>query len=163
MANNVHAIPEGYHSITPALTCKNAAKAIDFYKEALGAKEINRMEMPGGMIGHAELQIGDSRFFVSDEYPGMSTGPDPNAKAPSSYLFIYTDDVDTAYDKAVSAGCKAAMPLQNQFWGDRYGKLVDPFGHHWGLAQHVEDVTPEEVERRGKEWQASMAKSAGPS
>jgi PhnB protein len=163
MANSVRAIPEGYHTITPALTCKGAAKAIDFYKQAFGAKEISRMEMPGGMIGHAELQIGDSKFFVSDEFPGMSAGPDARGKSatPSSYLFLYTADVDTVYNKAVSAGCTATMPLQNQFWGDRYGKLSDPFGHHWGLAQHVEDVSPEEMERRGKEWHANMAKSAG--
>jgi PhnB protein len=161
MANTVRAIPEGYHSITPALTCKNAAKAIDFYKEALGAKEIMRMEGPGGIIGHAELQIGDSRFFVNDEFPGMASAPDPNTKSSSSYLFIYTDDVDTVYNRAVAAGCKATMPLQNQFWGDRYGKLADPYGHHWGLAQHVEDVAPEEMQRRSKEWQASMSKSAG--
>jgi len=156
------AIPEGFHTITPALTCKGAAKAIDFYKQAFGATEISRMEM-GGMIGHAELQIGDSRFFVSDEFPGMASGPDPNSKSPSSYLFLYTDDVDKVYNRALSAGCTPTMPLQNQFWGDRYGKLSDPFGHHWGLAQHVEDVAPEEMERRAKEWQASMAKSAGAS
>jgi PhnB protein len=161
MANNVRAIPEGFHSITPALTCKNAAKAIDFYKQALGAKEISRMEMPGGMIGHAEIQIGDSKIFISDEFPGMASGPDLNAKSPSSHLFVYTDDVDTVYNKAVSAGCKPTMPLQNQFWGDRYGKVADPFGHHWGLAQHVEDVSREEMDRRAKEWQANMAKSAG--
>jgi PhnB protein len=158
----VKAIPEGFHSITPALTCKGAAKAIDLYKQAFGATEISRMEM-GGMIAHAELQIGDSRIFISDEFPGMATAPDPNSKAPSSYLFIYTDDVDKVYNQAVSAGCKPTMPLQNQFWGDRYGKLSDPFGHHWGLSQHVEDVAPEEMERRAKEWEASMAKSAGAS
>ena len=161
MAENVSAIPKDYHSITPALTCKGAAKAIYFYKEAFGAKEISRMEIPGGMIGHAELQIGDSKIFVSDEFPGMSAGPDSNSKVPSSYLFIYTEDVDTVYNQAVSAGCTATMPLQNQFWGDRYGKVSDPFGHHWGLAQHVEDVSHEEMDRRAKEWQASMAKSAG--
>jgi PhnB protein len=156
------AIPEGFHSITPALTCKGAAQAIDLYKQAFGATEISRMEM-GGMIAHAELQIGDSRIFISDEFPGMAVAPDPNSKSPSSYLFIYTDDVDKVYNQAVSAGCKPTMPLQNQFWGDRYGKLTDPFGHHWGLSQHVEDVAPEEMERRAKEWQASMAKSAGAS
>ncbi len=160
MANNVRAIPEGFHSITPALTCKGAAKAIDFYKQAFGAKEMSRMEMPGGMIGHADLQIGDSRIFVNDEYPGMASGPDANA-TPSSSLFIYTDDVDSIYNKAVSAGCKPTMPLQDMFWGDRYGKVIDPFGHHWGLAQHIEDVAQDELERRSKEWQASMAKSAG--
>ncbi|MDP9337924.1 MAG: VOC family protein [Acidobacteriota bacterium] len=161
MAENVSAIPKGYHSITPALTCKGAAKAIDFYKQAFGAKEISRMEIPGGMIGHAELQIGDSKIFVSDEFPGMAQAPDANAKTPSSYLFIYTDDVDNVYNKAVSAGCTSTMPLQNQFWGDRYGKVSDPFGHHWGLAQHIEDVSHEEMDRRAKEWQANMAKSAG--
>jgi PhnB protein len=159
MANNVHAIPEGFHSITPALTCKGASKAIDFYKQALGAKEVSRMEMPGGMIGHADLQVGDSHFFVSDAFPGMSSGPE--GKTPSSYLSIYTDDVDSAFNKAVSAGCTVTMPLQDMFWGDRYGKFTDPFGHHWGMAQHVEDVAPDEMERRSREWQASMAKSAG--
>jgi PhnB protein len=155
---DVRAVPEGFHSITPALTCKNAAKALDFYKQAFGATEIMRMDH-NGLIGHAEMQLGDSRFFVSDEFPGMSAGPDPN-RAPGNYLFVYTDNVDEVYNNAVAAGCTATMPLQNQFWGDRYGKLTDPFGHHWGLAQHVEDVSPEEMDRRAKEWQASMAKSA---
>jgi PhnB protein len=162
MANNVRAIPEGYHAITPALTCKDAAKAIDFYKKALGAKEIHRMEGPDGKIGHAELQLGDSKFMLNDEFPGMASGPDSKTKSgPSSYLFIYTEDVDTTFNKAVSAGCQVTMPLQNQFWGDRFGKFVDPFGHHWGMAQHVEDVAPAEMERRAKEWQEKMAKSAG--
>jgi PhnB protein len=162
MANTVRAIPEGYHSITPSLTCREAAKAIDFYKKAFGAKENHRMQGPDGKIGHAELQIGDSRLMLNDEFPSMASGPDPNSKsAPSSYLLIYTSDVDTAFNKAVSAGCKVTMPLQNQFWGDRYGRLADPFGHHWGLAQHVEDVAPAEMERRAKEWQEKMAKSAG--
>jgi PhnB protein len=159
MANNVQAIPAGFHSITPALTCKNAAKAIDFYKQALGAKEISRMEMPGGGIGHADLQIGDSHFFLNDEYPDMAAAPD--GKVPSVSLFVYTEDVDSIFNKAVAAGCTVTMPLQDMFWGDRYGKFTDPFGHHWGLAQHIEDVAPDEMERRSKEWQASMAKSAG--
>jgi PhnB protein len=163
MTNNVSAIPKGYHSITPALTCKDAAKAIDFYKEALGATEISRMEMPGGKIGHAELQIGDSKFFLNDEYPGMASAPDPNSKSAPISLFVYTEDVDSLFNNAVAAGCKVTMPLQDQFWGDRYGKLADPFGHHWGLAQHIEDVAPDEMERRSKEWQANMAKSAGQS
>jgi PhnB protein len=160
MADKVSPIPEGFHSITPALTCKGAAKALDFYKRAFGAKEISRMEMDG-MIGHSELQIGNSKIFVSDEFPGMSSAPDVNSKAPSSSLLIYSDNVNALYDQAVSAGCTATMPLQDQFWGDRYGKVSDPFGHHWGLAQHIEDVSPEETERRAQEWQANMAKSAG--
>ena len=161
MTKNVQAVPEGYHTLTPALTCKNAAQAIDFYKKALGAKEINRMEMPGGMIAHAELQIGDSKLFISDEFPGMASAPDPNSKSvPAVYIFLYTDNVDKIFNTAVSAGCKVTMPLQDQFWGDRYGKLADPYGHSWGLAQHVEDVVPAEMERRGKEWRDNMAKSA---
>jgi PhnB protein len=108
------------------------------------------------------LQIGDSKFMLSDEYPQMASAPDANSKsAPSSYLFIYSTDVDNDFNRAVSAGCKVTMPLQDQFWGDRYGRLSDPFGHHWGLAQHVEDVAPAEMERRAKEWQEKMAKSAG--
>jgi PhnB protein len=162
MSNPVRPIPEGYHSITPAITCKNASKAIDFYKNALGASEIMRMQGPGGMVTHAELRIGDSVIFVSDEFPGMAVAPSGSGPA-SSYLFLYTDNVDTVFNRAVSAGCHVDMPLDNMFWGDRYGKVTDPFGHHWGLAQHVEDVAPEEMKRRSAEWSAKMAKAAGQS
>jgi PhnB protein len=156
----VRAIPEGYHSITPAITCKGAAKAIDFYKEAFQAKVISRMDGPGGTVAHADLMIGDSHFMLGDEFPGMSGSPAPNAP-PCSSLFVYTDNVDQAFDRAVKAGCSVNMPLADQFWGDRYGKLVDPFGHHWGLAQHIEDVAPDEIKRRSEAWMAQMAKSAG--
>lgn len=159
MSNPVRAIPEGYHTVTPALTCKNAAQAIDYYKSVFGAAEIMRMAGPGDKIGHAELRIGDSVIFVSDEFPGMSAAPAPGAMNPT-YLFLYLEDVDTTFNRAVSAGARVDMPLTNQFWGDRYGKITDPFGHHWGLSQHVEDVAPEEMERRSKEWQAKMAKAA---
>jgi PhnB protein len=162
MSNPVRPIPQGYHSITPAITCKNASKAIDFYKNALGASEIMRMAGPGGTVGHAELRIGDSVIFVSDEFPGMAVAPSGSGPA-SSYLFLYTDNVDTVFNRAVSAGCRVDMPLDNMFWGDRYGKVTDPFGHHWGLAQHVEDVAPEEMKRRSAEWSAKMAKAAGQS
>jgi PhnB protein len=161
MADQVKGTPEGYHTITPALTCKGAAQAIEFYKKAFGATEIMRMEGPGGSIGHAEMQIGNSRFFLNDEFPGMASAPDVNAKAASSYLFIYSENVNKDFDTAVSAGCDVTMPLMDQFWGDRFGRLKDPYGHHWGMAQHVEDVAPEEMERRSKEWQAQMAKAAG--
>jgi PhnB protein len=156
----VRAIPEGYHSLTPALVCKDAARAIDFYKQAFNAKEISRMAGPGGGIGHAELQIGDSRFMLSDEFPGMAHAPGPTPNTSNS-LFLYSDNVDAVFDRAVKAGAKVEMPLQNQFWGDRYGKIRDPFGHSWGLAQHVEDVAPAEMERRAKEWMAQMSKAAG--
>jgi PhnB protein len=160
MSANVRPIPEGYHSLTPALTCRDAARAIDFYKEALGAKEIMRMAGPGGKVMHAELQIGDSRFMVSDEFPGMSAAPNPSALA-SSYLYIYTQDADTAFNRAVKAGAQATMQPTNMFWGDRYGKVTDPFGHQWGIATHVEDVAPDEMQRRSEEFSKQMAKAAG--
>jgi PhnB protein len=156
----VRAIPEGYHSLTPTIVCKNAAKAIEFYKEAFHAKEISRMTGPGNSIGHAELQIGDSRLMLSDEFPGMANAPGPNPITCYS-LFVYTDNVDAMFDRAVKAGGKVEMPLANQFWGDRYGKVRDPFGHQWGLAQHVEDVSPEEMKKRAAEWTAKMSKAAG--
>lgn len=158
----VRAIPEGFHTITPSIVCKNAAKAIDFYKEVFRAKEINRMAGPGGTIGHAELQIGDSRLMISDEFPGAASAPGPNTP-PSSYLYVYTDNVDALFDRAVKAGAKVEMALQNQFWGDRYGKIQDPFGHRWGLAQHVEEVSPAEMERRSAAFMAQMSKAAGSS
>ena len=162
MPNSVRAIPEGYHTMTPGLTCKNTAQAIDFYKSVFGAKEIMRMPGPGGMIMHAEIQIGDSRMMLADEFPGMSIAPTPGAMSPVS-IFMYTEDVDAVFNRAVSAGAKVDMPLMDQFWGDRYGKITDPFGHHWGLAQHMEDVAPAEMQRRSEEWTAKMAKAAGQS
>lgn len=159
MAGTVSPIPQGYHSVSPALTCKDAAKAIDFYREAFGATEIMRMAGPGGSIGHAELRIGDSVIFVSDEFPGMSAAPAPGVM-PSSYLFLYTNDVDETFKRALAAGATVSMPVADMFWGDRYGKLTDPFGHSWGVATHVEDVAPAEMERRAAEWTANMAKAA---
>jgi PhnB protein len=157
----VRPVPEGYHSLTPTLVCKDAAQAIDFYKQAFQAKELGRMTGPGGKIGHAELQIGDSRLMLSDEFPGMASAPGPTPNTSCS-IVIYTDNVDTMFERAVKAGAKVEMPLQNQFWGDRYGKLRDPFGHQWGLAQHVEDVAPAEMERRSKAWMAEFsAKASG--
>jgi PhnB protein len=160
MQNNVRPIPEGYHSISPAITCKNAAEAIEFYKNAFGATEMNRMEGPGGSVGHAELRIGDSVIFVSDEFPGMSAAPTPGA-TPSSYLFMYTEDCDAVFNRALEAGATIAMPMADMFWGDRYGRLTDPFGHSWGVATHVEDVAPEEMQRRAAEWTAKMANMSG--
>jgi len=158
--STVRAIPEGYHSLTPALVCKGAARAIEFYKQAFNAKELHRMQGPGDKIGHAELQIGDSRLMLSDEFPGMANAPGSTPNSSNS-IVLYTDNVDEVFNRAVKAGAKVEMPLENQFWGDRYGKLRDPFGHQWGLAQHVEDVAPAEIERRGKEWMAKMSKTAG--
>jgi PhnB protein len=160
MTNAVRPIPEGYHSISPSLTCRGAARAIEFYKEVFGATELMRMPGPDGTVMHAELKIGDSVFFLNDEFPGMCAAPSGDAMH-SSYLFLYTDDVDSVFNRSVTAGCRVDMPLQDQFWGDRYGKITDPFGHQWGLAQHVEDVAPEEMKRRSAEMTAKMAKAAG--
>jgi PhnB protein len=150
-----NAKPQGYHSITPSLTCKNAADAIDYYTKVFGAKELFRMAAPGGKIGHAELTIGDSRIFVNDEFGPSASG------TPGMSLFLYVDDVDSVFNKAVSTGSQVLMPLDNQFWGDRFGRVSDPFGHHWGLATHVEDVAPDEMERRAAEWMKKAAAAQG--
>jgi len=159
MSNPVRAVPEGYHSVTPYLTCRDTAKAIEFYKSVLGATEIMRMTGPGDKIGHAELKIGDSHIFLSDEFPGMNSAPTPGVKNACG-IFLYLENVDDIFNKAVASGATVDMPLMNKFWGDRYGKITDPFGHNWGLSQHVEDVAPDEMMRRSKEWQEKMAKAA---
>src|SRR5260370_39644657 len=146
MPNAVRAIPEGYHTVTPYLPWKNSAQAIEFYKSVFGATEIMRMTGPGGKIGHAEIQIGDSHIMLADEFSGMSSAPTPGTKNPCG-LFLYLENVDATFNRAGAAGAKVDIPLENQFWGDRYGKLTDPFGHQWGLAQHVEYVAPEEMRR----------------
>ncbi len=156
MANPVKPIPDGYHSITPSLICSNAAAAIDFYKKAFGAQEIMRMPSPDGKISHAELKIGDSAFMLSDEFPGRAVPPNPKAP-PSSELFLYVTDADTTFKRAIEAGAKSEMPMQDMFWGDRYGKVVDPSGHHWGIATHKEDVAPEDMKRRAAEFMAKAA------
>jgi PhnB protein len=156
---SVPTIPPGYHTITPGITCRDAAKAIDFYKEAFGATEVMRMADPDGRIMHAELKIGDSHVFVGDEYPGMSAAPAPGA-IPSQSLYLYVDNVDALHEQALAAGGSAAMPVADMFWGDRMSKVIDPFGHHWSLATHIEDVAPEEMDRRSRQWLAQMANRA---
>jgi PhnB protein len=141
-----HGIPKGYHSVTPGLTVRDGAKAIEFYKQAFGAKEISRMVAPGGKIGHAELQIGDSRIMLGDEFPGSARSPISLGGTTVSF-HVYFADVDSAFKQAVAAGAKAGMAPADMFWGDRYAKVTDPFGHSWGLATHVKDVTPEEMQK----------------
>jgi PhnB protein len=144
----VKPIPEGYHTVTPYLTIRGAARAIEFYQRAFGAEELMRMPGPEGKIMHAELQIGDSRLMLSDEFPEMG-GKSPQALGGSpGFLFLYVKDVDAAFQRAVGAGAQAKVPPADMFWGDRFGRLVDPFGHEWGLATHREDLTPEEIARR---------------
>ena len=156
MPTKAKAIPTGYHSLTPYLTVNDAARAIDFYKRAFGAKEVMRMDGPQGKIGHAELKIGDSPLMLADEMPGGSSRSPQSVGATTAGVFLYVEDVDSVYKQAVSAGAKAEMPPTDMFWGDRFGKLLDPFGHSWALATHIEDVAPDEMARRGKEAMAKM-------
>jgi len=157
---SVKAIPQGFHSLTPSIVCKNASRAIEFYKEVFRATEKERMAGPGGLIMHAELLIGDSILMLCDEIPGMATAPAPGNAPPSYNLFVYLDNVDAAFQRAIQAGSKVEMPLENQFWGDRYGKVRDPFGHVWGLAQHIEDVPADEMKRRSEAYMAQRSKAA---
>jgi PhnB protein len=162
MAGTVKPIPEGYHTVTPHLVIKGADKAIEFYQKALGARQLGGVfRSPDGKVAHAELQIGDSRIMLADEFPGMGADSSPQTLGGTSgHLFIYTDNVDQLFDQAVKAGAKAVMPLMNQFWGDRYGQVKDPFGHVWAFGQHVEDVAPQDMERRAKEAFAKAAQAA---
>ena len=144
----VKPIPDGWHSVTPSLTVRGAARAIEFYKQVFGATEMLRMPGPEGKIMHAELRIGDSVVMLNDEFPDMGTrSPEALGGSPAS-LFLYVEDVDTIFERAVKAGAQAAMPPQDMFWGDRFGRVVDPFGHGWAIATHKEDLTPEEIARR---------------
>jgi PhnB protein len=147
----VKPIPEGYHSVTPYLIIKGASAAIDYYKKVFGATERMRMDGPGGTIGHAELMIGDSTIMLADEHPEMGhRSPKTLGGTPVS-LLLYVEKVDDVFKRAMDAGAKSVRPLENQFYGDRMGTLEDPFGHLWSVATHVEDVPPEEMERRAKE------------
>jgi PhnB protein len=148
MSSAVRPIPKGYHTVTPILSVKGAAEALEFYKKAFGAQELMRFAQPDGRIGHAEIQIGDSRIMMADEFPEM------NFRSPKSYggtpvgIMLYTENVDAFVERAVGAGAKLVRPVQNQFYGDRTGSIEDPFGHSWHVATHVEDVPPDELQRR---------------
>lgn len=155
MPNNVKPVPAGYHTVTPYLVVRDGAKAIDFYSRAFGAKELGRMDGPDGKVMHAELQLGDSRIMLSEEMMGNKS-PQSLGGSPVS-VFLYVEDVDSVFQQAIDAGAKADMPPADMFWGDRYGKLTDPFGHQWGMATHIEDVAPEEM---GKRAEAAMAQQA---
>jgi PhnB protein len=149
MALQVKPIPDGYHALTPYLRIRGAAAAIEFYKNAFGASEVMRLvgKDPGNVL-HAELKIRDSFLMLGEEMPEMNLLSPASVGNVSSGVFMYVEDVDAAYNRAVELGAKPTMPPQLMFWGDRYGKLTDPFGHEWALATHVEDVSPEEVQRR---------------
>jgi PhnB protein len=149
-------IPEGYHTITPYLALDDASEAIEFYKRAFGAKERMRMDAPGGKIGHAQLEIGDSVVMLSDTFPQSYVKPPKELGGTTGDVFMYVEDVDAVVKQAVEAGATVEMEVSDQFWGDRFGSVVDPFGHHWSIATHVEDVPPEEMAERGKAAMAAM-------
>src|SRR5262245_31346794 len=150
-------IPPGYHTVTPYLVCRNAAAAIEFYKKALGAKEKLRMEGPGGMIAHAEITVNGSVIMLGDESPQMNQkSPQTLGGAPGG-VFLYLPDVDKAWARAIAAGAKAEMPPTDMFWGDRYCKFSDPFGHNWSMGTHIEDVSDKETARRAEKEMAKFA------
>jgi PhnB protein len=152
----VKPIPEGYHSLQIYLAVEDAAKAIDFYKEAFGAEEFIRMPGPDGKIAHAELQIGDSKLMLSDPFPQSNVRPPSERGGPTASVFMYVEDVDAAFEQAQRAGAEVEMELEDMFWGDRFGTLSDPFGHVWSLATHKEDLSEEEMAERSKAAMAEM-------
>jgi PhnB protein len=158
MSGKANPIPEGYHSVTPYLCVDGAARAIEFYKEAFGATEVMRMEAPGGKIGHAEIKIGDSVIMLADEHPELNFRSPQTIGGTSAHFMIYVEDVDARVERAVAAGARLTRPVKDQFYGDRTGGVEDPFGHHWYIATHIEDLSPEEIRRR---MDAEMAQHTG--
>ncbi len=158
MAGTSRRVPEGYHTVTPHLTIRGAGEAIEYYKKAFGAREIRRSPGPDGKLMHAEIQIGDSRIFLNDEFPEMGASSPLALKGTPVTMHLYVDDCDGFFDKAVKAGATVAMPLADQFWGDRYGLLVDPFGHRWAIASHQKDMTPEQMRAAAEAAMKQMAK-----
>jgi PhnB protein len=154
MPSKVQPIPKGFHSITPYLVVTDAKRAIEFYQRAFGAHEIVKMDGPNGKIMHAELKIGDSVLMLADEMPGTGTSAPKTLGGTTAGVMLYTDNVDSVFKQAISAGAKADQQPADQFWGDRYGKLTDPFGHSWSLATHIEDVAPEEMRKRMRDEMA---------
>jgi PhnB protein len=156
----VKPIPEGYQSVIPALSIEGAAEAIEFYKRAFGAKERSRMLGPGNTIAHAEIEIGDSVVMVNDPFPQSSVRPPTELGGTSIGLFCYVEDVDATFKQAIDAGAESVMEVEDQFWGDRFGSVRDPYGHSWSLATHIEDVSPEEMEERSRQFMEAMASSS---
>jgi PhnB protein len=154
---SVQPVPEGYHTLIPYLAVDDAAKAIEYYKKAFGAKERARMDGPDGTIGHAELEIGDSVVMLADPFPHASTTPPSAAGATTASVVMYVDDVDAVVKKAVAGGATITEEVEDKFWGDRFGTISDPFGHVWSIGTHVEDVPPQEMAERAKSAMAAMS------
>jgi len=161
MPREVKPVPAGYHTVTPYLTVNDASRAIDFYKRAFGAQETVRMQGPPGKIGHAELKIGDSMIMLADEMPGSGCRAPQSLGGSTVNIFMYVTDVDSTFKQAVNAGAKVETAPADMFWGDRFGKLTDPFGHSWSVATHKEDVAPEEMQKRAQAAMSGMTQKAG--
>lgn len=157
MADKVQAVPQGFHTLTPHLVVRNADQAIEFYKKAFGAElQGGVVRGPDGKVMHAQLRIGDSFLMLNDEMPEYGSLSPLSGGSSSVTIHIYTDNVDAAFERATSAGAKVGMPLADQFWGDRYGTVTDPYGHKWSLATHVKDLSPQEMDRAMTEAMATM-------
>jgi len=159
MKRSTQPVPPGFHTVTPSLTVRNGSQAIEFYKKALGAEQRMCMTGPDGKITHAELKIGDSVVFLNDENPQMGCKSPQTLGGTSGTFYLYVEDVDKAFQRAVDAGGKATMPVTDMFWGDRFGSFVDPYGHTWGLSTHTQDMTEQEMEEGAKAFYAQMAQA----
>lgn len=146
MNQTVRPIPEGFHSVTPHLVCDGAAKALDFYGACFGAVELTRMPGPGGKIMHAEMRVGDSIIMLCDEFPEYGSRGPLALQGSAVVIHLYVPDADAMWERALAAGARPLMPLGDAFWGDRYGQLVDPFGHRWAIATHLRDMTPQQIQ-----------------
>jgi len=151
--------PAGYHTVTPAIIVRGAAEAIEFYKRAFGAEEVSRMTGPDGKVAHAEIRIGDSVVMLGDENPQWGTFSPLSTNGVPGSLHLYVADADAAYERALRAGAKVRYPIEDAFWGDRYGKVTDPFGHEWGIATRVREVSPEEMQQAADAWMAQAAQA----
>jgi PhnB protein len=148
MPTAVKPVPDGYHTATPYIICRGAAKAIEFYKQAFGATETMRLAGPGGRIGHAEIRIGDSTIMLADEHPEMGAKSPQTIGGTATSILLYVADVDAVFQRAIAAGATVERPVEDKFYGDRMGGVIDPFGHKWYIGTHKEDVSPEEIARR---------------
>jgi len=160
MPEQVKAVPPGFHTLTPHLTVRNAEQALEFYKNAFGADVLHVAHMPDGKVMHASLRIGDSMLMLNDEFPDYGTLSPLSTGGSAVTIHIYTENVDAVFNRAVSAGAQVKMPLADQFWGDRYGVVADPFGHKWSLGAHIKDMSPEEMQREQDRAMAAMKKTA---
>ncbi len=161
LAKAVAPVPEGYHTVTPALTIRGAGKAIEFYKKAFGAQVLDRVDGPDGKsVMHAALQIGDSRIFLGDEMPGMACRSPETLGGTTSSIYLYVKDADSVVKRAIDAGATLKKPVENMFWGDRFGSVADPFGYVWDVATRVEEVSPEELRKRAAAFVKEMSSQA---